>query len=736
MADPFVLVPAPDPMIGRVIDRFVVMTPLARGGMGAVYLAQHEGSPHVRCVIKTMLAHVANNAMMIARFKIETEAVSRLKHDNIVKLENFGVLDDGQMFMRFEYIAGKPLDHYLTEHGGRLSLHRAAYLAFQVCDALDHAHAVGVVHRDLKPDNLLIVVDLAARVPQLVKVVDFGISKVLRVGEVQTGSGMSMGTPYFMAVEQYANAAEATERTDVFSLGVITWLMVTGELPWGRPDPTVLYHLQRTVIPPRPPEDVMPAAVATILLRCFSVEPQDRPTMRELAVALASAIPTTERAPSGSEILVDLVPRFVVSAPDYAQTVRHAVVRPDRVAAQLWPQLETDAARRDGGGGRWSPLSASTYSVAQPGQPREPAQAVAPEPAPRRPQPAGALQPGVPAQHRSPPQAQSPVSPVSPPTAHERPRAGHPGPGLTPAAQHFAAALPTGLTSAEFVAAQPLAHAPVPSIVAASEFVLPAGTPGPRPYAHRELPPVVLSTQISESSQSTARSSVILRRGKFVLVAAAVGLLAAVVGFALAHFGSRSNPSDNSSNVASADRRAGESVTRDGIAARTVAATVEDAGVAASGASPAMPASAGTGVDASAPSPTVQVDVTLRETHVTPKAVEQPSVRADAGTAAVPGPGPAEASRALPARPRIPAPAAPSTASAASSMAEGELVISVRPWAAVWLNGKSIPDGTPYRSHLPAGRYRVRLTNDDVGQSENVTVTVEPHKTTTIERKW
>src|SRR5262249_29126753 len=142
-------------------------------------------------------------------------------------------------------------------------------------------------------------------------------------------------------------------------------------------------------------------------------------------------------------------------------------------------------------------------SVVQPRHPRDAAPAGAPE----REQPAARAQPAVaqqvgPAQQRSPAHPRSPAWPVSPPTAHERPRDGHPGAGLAPPSQHLAAALPTGLTSAEIEVAQPLAHGPVPSIVAASEFVLPAGTPGPRPYAHAELPPVVLSTQISRSSES------------------------------------------------------------------------------------------------------------------------------------------------------------------------------------------------------------------------------------------
>lgn len=734
MAEPFVLVPAPDPMIGRVIDRFVVRTVLGRGGMGAVYLAQHEASPHVRCVIKTMLAHVANNAMMIGRFKIETDAVSRVKHDNIVRLENFGVLDDGQLFMRFEFIDGKPLDRYLAEHGGRLSLHRAAYLAFQVCDALDYAHTVGVVHRDLKPDNLLIVVDRAVRVPQLVKVVDFGISKVVRTGEVQTGSGMSMGTPYFMAVEQYANAAEATAKADVFSLAVIIWLMVTGDLPWGRPDPTVLYHLQRTVVPARPPEDVMSSAVATILLECFAVDPEDRPCMRELAVALASAIPATERAPSGADILMDLVPRFVVSAPDFVQTFRHTVVRPDRVAAQLWPQLETDAARRDGRGPPADTASSSLTSE----RPLEPAQAVAPD----------AVHPIV----SNPPslaiqavEAVHPPLPVQAATSQQRARGVVAFAGRSPS-PHIAAALPTGLTSAEFVAVQPLQHGPVPSIVAASEFVAPVGTPGPQPYAHAELPPVVVSTQLSKVSQPARVSNASFRRARLVLLVAGAGLLAAAVTFTAAHLGVRAKAGTTSSQTASTHDPPVDPVPSDLAASSGGVVQVSDAGSVTSAAPdvamPAAPRSTASAASAaSAAGPSQAIGRGLTEPPAETRAATKDSrgssfIDTRATAASSPAGQSADGTHASPPRSKSTPPATSPAAAPSIVKAEGELVISVRPWAAVWLNGRSIPDGTPYRAQLPVGRYRVRLANEDVGQSESLTIVVEPHKTTTIERKW
>ncbi len=138
-----------------------------------------------------------------------------------------------------------------------------------------------------------------------------------------TSSGTALGTPAYMAVEQYEHADEATHLSDVYSLAIMTWEMVTGRLPWQHPDRSVLYHHQRTVVPERPPESEMPVRWADVLLAALSVEPSMRPqSVRELAMALASALPAEGRIPSGAEILAGLVPRFLRNAAPGDETVR------------------------------------------------------------------------------------------------------------------------------------------------------------------------------------------------------------------------------------------------------------------------------------------------------------------------------------------------------------------------------------------------------------------------------
>src|ERR1700742_1156988 len=134
-------VPLVDLNIGRRVDRYFVLRQLlGAGGMGAAYLAEHELMAHVNCVVKLVLADQANQPAVMARWSTETSACSLLKHENIVRLENFGQLEDGQPFMRFEYIAGTPLNQHVKSQGGRLTVRDATYIIIQVCDALDYAH--------------------------------------------------------------------------------------------------------------------------------------------------------------------------------------------------------------------------------------------------------------------------------------------------------------------------------------------------------------------------------------------------------------------------------------------------------------------------------------------------------------------------------------------------------------------------------------------------------------------
>jgi serine/threonine-protein kinase len=333
-------IPELDPMIGRTIHEFRIEEKLAEGGMGAVYLGRHVLLPSALKVIKVLLPAYAANPVLRRRFHREAEAASKLKHEHILGIDNFGEFDDGQLFIMIPYLEGQPLDTYLRARGGRLVPHRALHIVVQLCDALDHAHSRGIIHRDLKPSNVYLVATNAN--PYAVKLLDFGVAKFLEEPAGHgTRSGVPIGTPSYMAVEQYEHGDEATHLADVYSLGIMIWEMVTGRLPWQAREGAVLYHLQRTVTPKRPAVSEMPLEWSRLLLGALSVDLDARPrSARELATALASALPADGRRPSGTEILAGLVPRFVRRSGPGDETVRNAS-DVDRLAPLLWPARET-----------------------------------------------------------------------------------------------------------------------------------------------------------------------------------------------------------------------------------------------------------------------------------------------------------------------------------------------------------------------------------------------------------
>lgn len=729
---PFRYVPPVDPNLGRRVDHyFILRTLLGRGGMGAVYLAEHEALRDTKCVVKLVLAELARQPMGINRYKTETEAVSRLKHDNIVKLQNFGVLEDGQLFMRFEYVEGKSLQRYVAERGGRLSLRDAAYFIFQLCDAMQYAHESGVIHRDLKPDNLMIEDrPRGSHLTERVKILDFGIAKVIASTSEHTASGVSMGTPRFMAPEQVTNAAAATAHADVFSLAVIFYLLVTGTLPWGTPESDIaIYHKQQTERPVRPAEHVMPSEVSDVVLGALSLVPAHRPTMRDFAIDLACAIPAEEGLPSGTEILIDVNRSWVTSSLPRAQTFPYRAAVP-AVGALPPLALPVEVAHVDGEG-----------RAARPRGDTSPPRVAEVHPA------------ALPATPDRPPGEHHPTPPLHGVTANERPSAlaaSAAGAHVSTPVQHtpvpILAGLPTGLISQRFAAQESPAEMRALPVAVASEIEMASGTPGPQPYAHAELPAIVVSTQLSAAPHQerdpgapalagvepapiwsvpvVARA----RRGRRTLLLGGLALAAtgAVALFMAMPQRTPKNRHDASPFVVPA--------ASNGPPPRAVVVLDPVAGPAAEASRPPLPAE----VVASPPpagSGSSPVSGSADVAHAPTAGVSHPPRSPDASSAAQ------VASPHVEDKARAPSPEAqgssrPLAASAIAAKENGELAVLVRPWAAIWLNGKPVPDGTPYRAQVPAGRYHIRIANDDLARNETITVVVSAHKTTIVERKW
>jgi serine/threonine-protein kinase len=284
--------------VGTILgEHYRVTRLIGVGGMGAIYEASHMGAGK-RVAVKLMSKELAAHPEALARFRREVKVTTELAHPNIVDVFDFGETPTGEPFLVMEFLDGEDLGHRL-EREGRVTLETAAQIVKQVASALSVAHAEGVVHRDLKPDNvfLLRVADGAAVADGGVfaKVVDFGISKVLKAATTQlTVARAVVGTPEFMAPEQASGRIDWIDhRTDQWALAVLSWHMLSGRLPFWKPEVNLILN-QVILEDPTPlhPDlaPLIPREVDKVLRRALSKKREDRfPTINAFARAFEAA---------------------------------------------------------------------------------------------------------------------------------------------------------------------------------------------------------------------------------------------------------------------------------------------------------------------------------------------------------------------------------------------------------------------------------------------------------------
>ena len=257
-AEPTDQPPARDLLIGAVIrDQYRLVERIGEGGMGVIYRAEHIQTGEARA-IKLLHPELGRLTELVKRFEREAESVSRLSHPNIVKVVETGRLESGAVFLVMELLHGASLAHLLDEHA-RLPVDRAVAILQQVLSALDHAHGLGVIHRDLKPDNII----LLENPRDTVRILDFGIAK-LREGSTEsemiklTKAGIVLGTPAYMSPEQ-ASGNPIDHRSDLYTCGVVLFEMLTGVKPFVA-DKTMDVMLMHTSKEPPTPRSVAPTA--------------------------------------------------------------------------------------------------------------------------------------------------------------------------------------------------------------------------------------------------------------------------------------------------------------------------------------------------------------------------------------------------------------------------------------------------------------------------------------------
>ncbi len=195
--------------------------------MGVVYKARQSGLDRL-VALKILPAEFDHDVKFALRFTREARTLAKLSHPNIVSVYEFGNVEDTYYFL-MEFVDGSTLRDVVS--AGQLSPEHALAIVPHLCDALQYAHDKGIVHRDIKPENILIAVD------GVVKIADFGLSRILGnegQQEMLTGTHQIMGTPRYMAPEQFEGSRGVDHRADIYSLGVVFYEMLTGELPIGR----------------------------------------------------------------------------------------------------------------------------------------------------------------------------------------------------------------------------------------------------------------------------------------------------------------------------------------------------------------------------------------------------------------------------------------------------------------------------------------------------------------------
>ncbi len=285
----------------EVAGQFRIVEKIGKGGMGAVYRAEQPDMNRY-VAIKILHSRYLSRSDLVSRFRREARAMSQLSHPNTARVFLYGQLDDGACYFVMEHLVGQNLAQIVRAEGA-MAPERAIRIMVQVCGALEEAHQAGIIHRDLKPENIFITTQGGIR--DFPKVLDFGLAKVterqMRPGSmVLTQQGMVFGTPEFMSPEQ-AHGKTLDARSDIYSLGIILYELLTGKLPFDAKQPIeyIQLHANATPIPlsKRLREASFPPGLEQVVMKALAKNPADRyASAAEFAIALDGVLQPRESA--------------------------------------------------------------------------------------------------------------------------------------------------------------------------------------------------------------------------------------------------------------------------------------------------------------------------------------------------------------------------------------------------------------------------------------------------------
>lgn len=341
-----------DTRIGQLVDdRYKILDAMASGSMGAVYKA--ERVPVGKLVaLKFLHASFAKDSEFQTRFERETRVMSKLSHPNCVSVVDFGVWQ-GAPYIAMEYVSGTTLRSMIDK--GPLPVGRALVLARQMAAGLAHAHAQGVVHRDVKPANIMISDEVGTG--DHVRILDFGLARLRgNVGRDATQTNVVVGTPNYMAPEQTIGGGTIDARTDIYACGVVLFEMIAGERPFNAKDTMALLGMHRAAPTPKLKDRMnlmsgsseIPEGVQELIEKAMAKSPDDR---FQSAVELADAIEDLVGSRTSSEHKVPVLP--MKRAQTDPAIVTPSMIQPDsgRVATTIKKERTEPVARKSGGGG-------------------------------------------------------------------------------------------------------------------------------------------------------------------------------------------------------------------------------------------------------------------------------------------------------------------------------------------------------------------------------------------------
>jgi serine/threonine protein kinase len=337
-ADGVALEKTGDSLLGQVLaGKYRIEERLNEGGMGAVYRGTHVLMDKT-VAVKVLRPSLAADEKIVQRFSREARAASRISHPHALSVTDFGESEDGVVFLVMEYLDGKTLKEIIRE-AGQMPLPRVVEIIRQVGGALDAAHGQGVVHRDLKSENIMLLNSAGS---DYAKVLDFGIAKITEPSGAYdpglTAPDLVIGTPQYMSPEQCSQASEIDARSDLYSLGVIIYEMLVGHVPFTGPSPTaiMMQHLQDeapSVLQERPD---LPSGVGRVVQRALAKRKDDRyqhvgDLVEDLTMASGMEAATTPTVPSLSARDRIVVPTYSTAERTLPEPDEETAVRP-RVA--------------------------------------------------------------------------------------------------------------------------------------------------------------------------------------------------------------------------------------------------------------------------------------------------------------------------------------------------------------------------------------------------------------------